>query len=1683
MKKVYLYGRLGAKYGREHVFNVDTGVDVIKALDANFEDFTEYIIRAEKERNPYIILNKAPGEIRTKEEFEKSYISEEECRAQNSGLEIHIIPTAQGSAALSTVIFSVGSFKLTVGGLIATIAIAVVMQVIMNALFKPPKPPQRKDPVSTKSFLLAGSSTRQAQGIPVPLGYGMLKIGPANVAIKKTNKKLSKTGNASHLESYTEVEFLDLLCEGPIEGFVNANGALLTSDNIYQSIFLNETPIQNPGNSVTQGGTYNYILNETHQGKGKPDFKLGSDSEDKILADAVYTVKEYDTLLYGPPPYGLGNKHKDGKNNTVGQYAVKDSVREGGKILSHFISNPDVSSATFSFKTELSTREDDGGVSENTCAFAIMVCRNNKDYNVLDSESGCKTKTASGVAKKTSYGDDKYGPENHYFQIKGIATSPYQFDITVDFDSRINRQEISQGVTFKVLRISPELDPTVKGGNVGGIMQTKRLQLAHVMEKIDERLLYPNSAMIKTMIDSKNFNQTPDRTYHIKMKKVLIPQNYDPVSRTYSGTWNGLFKGQESDTESIYSITDNNKKWTDNPAWILFDLLHNPRYGVGKYGLDETNIDKWQLYKIGKYCDELVKTGYPVETSSGFARRFSTDNVINPQTSPDSFEITIHPGDYNSNLINGVYSVSDSTDMSVYQRYSVEASGKEFVVKDSKKNSFLNNYTYTQTLYEFSFGHAHSRGGWTNGFEIKTEIRKSNGNLLNVSIYRNPHNIYHAARGDMHHDGAKIEITREYLQGFSGQVTYSDLESGALDQAKQDFDSIDEADLATLFDFSSEPVSQVVETFSSESEANEYISQNNNLDFIEEFGNKESFKGKKIAFFMYHGDDSISNDEIAYRSATYSSQISIQERTIISSDPSTRKLVVSGPALPQSHGACASQISHRVVEPRFSANLLLTDRAEALEIMQNLCSVFRGMIAYSNGQIFALQDSHKKPIQIFNNSNVSKEGFSYFGTHANKKVTACLVRYNNREKNYRPDVVYEEDSNAIAKFGYSENETLGLGITSASQARRLAKWILYTSQLETESIKFKTGIEGSYLFPGSVFKVSDELRIGRNRGGRLLNIYFHQDFTLEDSSVVSDTDIEILLDKTINREGVTSNVEVIISCGLPGEDYDTIQRRAPYYLSEEDQDTEIDSTYAPQIYTFDAMVGSRNAKCLLHNLTLKIPITLDVKKSIFESYNHKMEDGDLVKFKTGGTLPSGLNKRDVYTVVNSTKHSFQVSLNGSSVSFYDIGKDELRNEGGSHFACPYSPVGETNRHLKNACLEISPGSSYILNGGFSIPGSNEAHNGTINSALEVDESATKPFAEWRLSKILGEIYVDLRQEGWVYSAAIDEWIYVGSLIRGNQWFWSNSLGWIAIIKEVGNVYWYIQQDDEYIYFNYNTLSFFIFEENVGGGILSWIVQIVNGQDYLSGKKIERLLTIGSHGIHFKFYNSFSRNLAGIYSFEDTADILAAYPDYFSASNVPPKITGDLNLDNTDSLSFYSISDILSTFEAESSHGQSCVTLILSDVDEKILMERDSFTVVGFNSTSSELNTLMNKNWSYKYKSSNVVELIGSEEAYAVLVENDNSTFRANLDMGNIQVINLPESTNQREAQAQTFRTSFVKEVSENQYEVFATEYNPSKFDTIEKIGVLKRPNIPIPPQPDMSIPDGPTNLQLTAMII
>ena len=138
---------------------------------------------------------------------------------------------------------------------------------------------------------------------------------------------------------------------------------------------------------------------------------------------------------------------------------------------------------------------------------------------------------------------------------------------------------------------------TVRVERIDADSKSQRLQnntiWASYTEIIETQLAYPNTALVGIKFDSDYFSSIPNRTYEVYGIIVQVPSNYDPQTRTYTGIWDGTFKAA----------------WSDNPAWVLYDLLKNKRYGFGRR-LGDFAVDKWALYNVAKYCDQLVDDGF-----------------------------------------------------------------------------------------------------------------------------------------------------------------------------------------------------------------------------------------------------------------------------------------------------------------------------------------------------------------------------------------------------------------------------------------------------------------------------------------------------------------------------------------------------------------------------------------------------------------------------------------------------------------------------------------------------------------------------------------------------------------------------------------------------------------------------------------------------------------------------------------------------------------------------------------------------------------------------------------------------------------------------------------------------------------------------------------------------------------
>ncbi|MGC2870935.1 phage tail protein [Pasteurella multocida subsp. multocida] len=175
-------------------------------------------------------------------------------------------------------------------------------------------------------------------------------------------------------------------------------------------------------------------------------------------------------------------------------------------------------------------------------------------------------------------------------------------DFTVTIGERSHLVSISGKYSSQYLKQVefgdlPPVPFQVKVERMNADSKSQRLQnntiWASYTEIIETQFAYPNTAILGIRFDSEYFSSIPNRTYEIYGIEMKVPSNYDPFERTYTGFWDGTFK----------------IAWTNNPAWILYDLMTNKRYGLG-WRLGAFNVDKWALYQAAQYCDQMVPDGF-----------------------------------------------------------------------------------------------------------------------------------------------------------------------------------------------------------------------------------------------------------------------------------------------------------------------------------------------------------------------------------------------------------------------------------------------------------------------------------------------------------------------------------------------------------------------------------------------------------------------------------------------------------------------------------------------------------------------------------------------------------------------------------------------------------------------------------------------------------------------------------------------------------------------------------------------------------------------------------------------------------------------------------------------------------------------------------------------------------------
>ncbi|EOH0514153.1 host specificity protein J [Vibrio fluvialis] len=173
------------------------------------------------------------------------------------------------------------------------------------------------------------------------------------------------------------------------------------------------------------------------------------------------------------------------------------------------------------------------------------------------------------------------------------------------------------------------------------------------------------------------------------------------------------------------------------------------------------------------------------------------------------------------------------------------------------------------------------------------------------------------------------------------------------------------------------------------------------------------------------------------------------------------------------------------LEPRFVCNCYIQSAQDALRVLNDLSSIFRGMAYWSDGQVVPVADMPTDPVYNYTNANVIDGKFEYAGSDLKTRKTVALVSWNDPSNFYKSKVEVVEDSDGIARYGIRKTEVIAFGCTSRGQAQRIGLYLLYTSRMETGTVAFSVGLDGIIPQPGSIIKIADRNRAGRQIGGRI----------------------------------------------------------------------------------------------------------------------------------------------------------------------------------------------------------------------------------------------------------------------------------------------------------------------------------------------------------------------------------------------------------------------------------------------------------------------------------------------------------------------------------------------------------------------------------------------------------------------
>ena len=417
------------------------------------------------------------------------------------------------------------------------------------------------------------------------------------------------------LRSIAYASVLDLVSEGEIEGLAEG----------LKSVYFNETPLQNPNNSFNFAGATIVSTTGTQgqsyiQGFPNVENEIGVSTQVEAATPIVRQISnsEIDAVrvTISIPALTQQNTSNGDINGASVQYAIDVQSNGGGYV-------PQILGSVWSSNIVNIASSTSARANQPLYQIQMAVTDTNNDavYVAQYKLQSSGTWLTAGITEKVDQTVDSYYDDYGYqevrttvktftmpFQASGLwemrivitSGSPYISAVNGNYGTpfaTITGKTTSKYQKSHRIQLTGDAPWDIRVRRITADSTTTALQNKtfwdSYTEIIDGKFRYPNSAIVGVRIDASQFDSIPRRSYDLKLLKVKVPSNYNPQTRQYTGVFDGTFK----------------VAWTDNPAWCFYDLVTNSRYGLGGF-IPEAQVDKWTLYAIGRYCDELVPNGF-----------------------------------------------------------------------------------------------------------------------------------------------------------------------------------------------------------------------------------------------------------------------------------------------------------------------------------------------------------------------------------------------------------------------------------------------------------------------------------------------------------------------------------------------------------------------------------------------------------------------------------------------------------------------------------------------------------------------------------------------------------------------------------------------------------------------------------------------------------------------------------------------------------------------------------------------------------------------------------------------------------------------------------------------------------------------------------------------------------------